>query len=263
MSNERRSRIVKLVNSNGYMSLEDLGKELNVSQSTLRTDLDALDKDQQLIRLRGVAISKYLKGSYIYEGGVGDNRAYLADRLIEEEKQAIAQSCLRLLTLRDAVFLDTSNTNYVFAQLLADTPQLFLSVLTNSLDIFQQLRSCNHINTVLTGGDYESSTNSLVGEHAIRFIEGFYANYAFITARGFDPQLGVGAYYSRNTAVRRAMSANSANTVVVSDHSKFDNVGVEIVCPWNQVDYLVTDLPLGLEYQNIVTKNNIRLILPE
>lgn len=261
MSDERRDQIVSLVDEHGYMTVDDLCKKLGASQATLRMDLESLHKGGKLVRLRGVAISKR------YGGGIeehsGDNPALLTRDYMINEKKQIAKCCLRLLTPRDTVFLDTSNTNFFLARELAANTSMPLTTVTNSLDIFQLLRLCPHINTVLCGGDYEMSTNSLVGEHAERFIRGFHANFAFITARGFDIKAGISVYYSRNTAVRRAMQENSAQTVIVSDHSKFGITGVELLCPWEAVDYLITDQPLRPDYQAVAGQHEIRVIHPD
>lgn len=260
MADKRRDQIVSLVNKYGYMTVDDLCEKIGASQATLRTDLEALNKEGQLVRLRGVAISKRYNGGV--EASRGDNRALLDSGYLAAEKKKIARCCLTLLNPRDTIFLDTSNTNLFLAEELAANVDMPLTVLTNSLDIFALLRECPHINMLLCGGDYELSTNSLVGEHAIRFIRGFHANYAFITARGFNPNAGVSVYYSRNTAVRRAMKDSAGNTVIVSDHSKFPQVGVELLCPWEDVDFLVTDQNPPAEYLSVLAMHGIRLITP-
>jgi DeoR/GlpR family transcriptional regulator of sugar metabolism len=258
MSNKRRDKIVSIVDEKGYVSIEELSKQTGASLATLRTDLEALNGDGRLIRLRGAAISIRIHAEDIQ----GENQALKTEDFMIPEKQLIAVCCRKLLVPMDTVFLDTSNTNYILARELAAATDLPLSVLTNSLDIFQQLRFSPHINVILCGGDYEMPTHSLVGDHALKFIDGFYASHAFITARGFHPEKGVSAYYSRNTAVRRAMMANASRTWIVSDHSKFDIAGTEYLCAWDDVRALITDKePPGM-YMDVVKRHGINLIMP-
>jgi DeoR/GlpR family transcriptional regulator of sugar metabolism len=257
MLNKRREQIVSAVEDKGYVSIEDLCKLTGASLATLRTDLDALNDGGRLIRLRGVAISKRVNPEDI----PGENRALQPANLMIPEKQRIAVSCRKLLAPMDMVFLDTSNTNYILAKELAGTPDLPLSVLTNSLDIFQVLRLSPNINAVLCGGDYDMPTHSLVGEHTLRFIRGFQANHAFITPRGFHPEEGISTYYSRNTAVRKAMMANAGRTWIVSDHSKFNMTGTEQLCPWEDAGSLITDEEPPKQYVEILRQHGIRLII--
>lgn len=255
----RREQILNLVNANGYMTIEDLCMELNASQSTLRTDLDVLDKDGKLIRLRGVAISNRIKQTTNEK----HHGTEAFEHLMEKEKKIIANQCMNILHPRESIFLDASSTCYILGQALSENTRLPLTVITNSLEIFWSLRQSYHINTVLIGGDHEISTKSLVGEHAIRFVQGFRGvSYAFISAWALDPQHGIIAYYSRNISLKKAMIANAEKTVILSDHSKFDNIGAEILCSWDDVDHLITDLPLPDQYHKIAQDNKVNVISP-
>jgi DeoR family transcriptional regulator of aga operon/DeoR family fructose operon transcriptional repressor len=261
MLNERRECIVTNVNDKGYVTIEELSVLTDVSLATLRTDLDALHEEGRLIRLRGVAISTRVRQDVA--GVPKENRALRTDMPLTYEKQRIAGCCRGLLTAMDTIFLDNSNTNFILATDLAELKNFPLSIITNSLDIFQVIRLCSHLNAVLCGGDYEMHTHSLVGEHTLRFIKEFHADYAFITARGFHVQKGASTYYSRNTAVRRAMMENARQTVMMGDHSKFDFYYAELICTWDDVKCIVTDQEPSSEYIDIFYRKNIRLILPE
>lgn len=262
MSGEnRREQIILLVNQHRYMLIEDLCRLLDTSSATMRTDLEYLHNEGALIRLRGVALSKIYSAGDRPEADGGSDAMQVRDFMVSEKK-ALVRSCLRLLQARDSIFLDTSNTNYYFARALAEQAETPLTVLTNSLDIFGVLRSCPHINPVLSGGDYEMTTNSLVGDHAIRFIRGMNANFAFITAHGFDLERGVNVYYSRNTAIRRTMMESAGKTVIMCDHSKFQNTGVELLCSWNDVDIIASDAAPPKAFTLPLAQYGIQLLEP-
>lgn len=262
-NNSRHQAIVELVNQRGYMLVEDLCDLLGVSKATMRTDLDTLDGQNLLIRLRGVALSLRYSSEERQHGFSGDNSAAFLIHKMSEEKKKIARECMKMLRPNDTVFLDTSNTNLTLAAMMVAATHLPLTVVTNSLDILQALRHGAHISTVITGGDYEAATNSLVGSLAVRFLEGFQANYAFVTARGFNPKSGVRVYHSQNTMIRLAMLGNAENRVILADHSKFTLVGVEVLCGWDRVDTLVTDLPPPTEYEQPFARYGVRVVLPE
>ncbi len=264
MSTEkRREDIVALVDQQGYVTMEDLCSLLDVSPATMRGDLEALDQLGQLIRLRGVAIStRYGRGEAKHALPT-DSRATVMNHRMSDEKRTIAQLCLSLLSPNDTVFLDNSNTNYTLAAAMVRQPEKPLTAVTNSLDIFQILRYGPHIGTVLTGGDYDAATNSLVGRLAVEFLGNFRAHYAFVTARGFDPQDGVRVYYSQNTLIRQAMLRHAHRRVIIADRSKFSQPGVERLCGWEEVDILATDREPPEPYGDILRGQGIRLLAPE
>lgn len=259
---KRRDTIVSLVNERGYITIEDLSAMMDASQVTLRTDLKELDNQGLLIRLRGVALAaRYNEGDV--SRTQGESRALQMSQRMIEEKRVIARLCQQLFQPSDTVFLDNSNTNYLVAEEMVVQRDKQLTVVTNSLDIINILRYGPHIQAVLTGGDYDSTTNSLVGSLATGFLANFYAHCAVLTARGFDSRRGVRVYHGHNTSVRRAMLQNAGTCVVVADHSKFSIQGVESLCGWDEVDILVTDQTLPSPYAEIAQKHGIRVISPE
>ena len=150
---ERRGEILRLINQSGRVSVTELSGQFGVSEVTVRADLQALADRSLLVRTHGGAIPP-ARGPY---------ELSLATRRQQQvvEKGRIGAAGAAMITDGDAVFLDSSSTALAIAQTLKS--HRYLSVVTNSLIIAQELLDAPGVNVVLLGGTLRRETASLVG----------------------------------------------------------------------------------------------------
>ncbi len=133
---ERRKSILNLINESGQVLVHELSKEFNVSEVTIRNDLEQLEKKNMLIRARGGAIKA--------EGGVGiDYHLSEKDKLNNEEKARIGKRAAQLINEHDTIIIDSGTTTMEVAKNLGHLTDL--TVICNAINIISQLIQLNNL----------------------------------------------------------------------------------------------------------------------
>ena len=224
---ERRERILELVNSRGRVKVAELATQLHVTQPTIRKDIAVLESERKLKRTHGGALATHTPA---YEVEVETRRSANAT-----QKEAIARACLPLLGQNDSIFLDAGTTCLAIAEAIAfeaaaPGPRFgpSLNVLTNSIPVARSLSARGSIHCTVVGGQYRPIGDSFVGPLALQAIQQFTVNVAFLGVTGISAdQFSVADLGEAD--VKRAVIQQSRQTVVPMDHSKLgltDFVGV-------------------------------------
>src|SRR5258708_5801605 len=159
MTKERRGKLLELVRSQGFASLPNLTKELQVSESTVRRDLDYLEETGAAKRTRGG----------VFYTGPSPKLAHFDQRQAGnwEKKRQIAAAAAALIEDGDTLLLDGGSTTYELAQLLVGRP---LQVVTNSLPVANLFTSSNAGDLVMVGGNVQTRTEVTLGPHATHIL---------------------------------------------------------------------------------------------
>lgn len=240
---ERLARIRHDLDSVGMVRIADAAKELGVSEMTIRRDLLELEAMGVVRRVRG--------------GGVAVGPVPFADRHRRgaRAKAHIAAKALALVPSVGTVGFDASSTVLRLAGLVEGGRDL--TAVTNGLETFQSLQGRSGIRSVLTGGELDSRTGSLIGPLASRAASQLLLNRFFLSSAGVDPTLGTSEATIEEAEVKLALAAVAADVVLLVDASKLGSRGVATAVTWEQVSTLVTDLEPGDDrldpYRSLVT----------
>jgi DeoR family fructose operon transcriptional repressor len=225
----RRRRLLDLISRQGFATLDELMKTLQVSESTVRRDLEALDLAGSVKRTHGGAV---------YSGEVRsmpafDDRAGTA----VAEKAAIGRATASLVEDGDTVLLDGGTTTLEVARALQGRR---IQVVTNSLPIAQLLASSQSIDLILVGGYIYPRTGVAMGPLAIEAMKGIRVRKAILGAGGI---VADGIYNSNLLVVEteRQMMACGQEVVIVADHTKFGRLALARLCGLDEVHRVVTD----------------------
>ena len=140
---ERRKGILHKISEEGQVLVHELSKEFDVSEVTIRNDLEQLEKKNLLIRARGGAIKP--------EGGVGiDHRLSEKDKLHSEEKARIGKKAAQLINEHDTIIIDSGTTTMEVAKNLDNHADI--TVICNALNIISQLIQLSNVNLIIPGG---------------------------------------------------------------------------------------------------------------
>ncbi len=157
---ERRTRVIEIMRGQGgFASLPELAQALQVSQSTIRRDLE---------RLEELGSAKRTRGGVFYTGR-SPKLAHFEERQPEQwdKKQAIAQRAAELVAAGDTLLLDGGTTTYELARLLVGRT---LQIVTNSLPVANLFAADSRVELVLIGGNMHSGTGVLLGPHALQML---------------------------------------------------------------------------------------------
>lgn len=233
-SRERRQQILSFVRAREFARIQDLSRRFGVSEVTIRSDVDVLARDGGVRRVRG-GVMRVLETvpELRYEARSASHLA---------EKQAIGAAAAAMLSDGDSVILDAGTTTMEIAHAIADRSDLVdVTVFTAGLNVALALeRAIPRIQVIVTGGSLRPQQHSLVEPMSLLILERIRAGIAFVGCNGLDPALGVMAMSLPDSALKQAIIAAAHKSVVVGDASKFSQTALVRVCPFEDVDMVLT-----------------------
>lgn len=241
LAEQRRALILDEVRRRGGVRVNELTRRLNVSDMTVRRDLDALARQGVVEKVHGGAVPVVEASSH--EPGFEAKSA-----LELGAKEAIARAAATLVTPGSAIALAGGTTTFALAHHLLDVPDL--TVVTNSVrvaDVFQsgQRRTGAHngevsATVVITGG-VRTPSETLVGPVADRAIQSLHFDLLFLGVHGISVEAGLSTPNLAEAETNRQFVRSARRVVVIADHTKWGTVGLSSFASLEDVDTLVTD----------------------
>ena len=248
-THERRSKLIDLIRIRGFAGLEELVKELGVSESTVRRDLDTLEE-------QGAA--KRTHGGVLYSGGM--------PRLAEFDerqpahwaaKRAIAARAAAAIADGETVLLDGGTTTYEVARLLVGRS---LQVVTNSLPVANLFASEARTDLVLLGGYVSPRTGVCLGPYANELLGRLHVTTTVLSAAGIT-QDGLFNAHLLLAETEQAMLRAAGRVMVVADSSKFGRKSLTLVSGLDAIDQLVCDDGLTTPWRETVMQAGVELLI--
>lgn len=248
---DRRTRLLELVRVRGFAALPDLAEELQVSESTIRRDLDFLEE---------TGSAKRTHGGVFYTGPSPKLPHFDQTQATEwERKRRIARVASRLIEDDDTVLLDGGSTTYELARLLVGRP---LQVVTNSLPVANLFTCSDRSDLVLIGGYVHSRTGVCLGPYANQMLSELTARRAILSVAGISER----GYFNSNLLLvetERAMMRAADEIVVMADNTKFDRTSLALLCDLGGIDILVADHDLPEVWCRRLQQAGVRVICAE
>lgn len=248
LAEQRRSLIVDEVRRRGGVRVGELTRRLQVSDMTVRRDLDVLARRGALEKVHGGAVP--VADASAHEPGFEAKSSLEAGA-----KEEIARAAAALAAPGSAVALSGGTTTYQLAQRLVEVPDL--TVVTNSVRVADVFHAAQHgsgdphatrdaATVVLTGG-VRTPSDSLVGPVADAAIRSLHFDVLFLGVHGISPQAGLSTPNLAEAETNRHFVGSARRVVVVADHTKWGTVGLSSFAPLDEVDTLVTDGAVSAE----------------
>jgi DeoR/GlpR family transcriptional regulator of sugar metabolism len=238
---ERLNAIVELVAERGQIDVETLAEELAVSTATIRRDLDHLAQQQFLTRTRGGAVAH----SVAYDLPLRYKTARQAS-----EKQRIAKAAADLVTAGMVIGLNGGTTATEVARAVAMRSDLrsasgrsrAITIVTNAVNIANELTVRPHVKLVLTGGVARPQSYELIGPLATHILENVSLDMAILGVDGLTPDQGASAHHEGEAVINQLMASRARQVVVVTDSSKIGVQAFARITRTEEIDLLITDL---------------------
>lgn len=228
---DRHQLILNKLEENGYVTVNELSKEFNVSLVTIRKDLKQLEEKNLLFRSHGKAIPA---NPYIKEHPVN-----FKEKLHTEEKNKIAIAAAKTLEPHDSIIIASGTSVIEFARHI--TPIENLTVLTASLNTALILAEHKEIDVMQLGGIVRSSSSSVVGSIAEKMLSEFTFTKLFLGVDGIDLEFGLTTTNSMEASLNKEMIKAAHKIIVLADSSKFNKKGFGKICGIDEVDQIITD----------------------
>ncbi|WP_137936185.1 DeoR/GlpR family DNA-binding transcription regulator [Chitinivorax sp. B] len=224
---ERQQVILQRLTDEGRVSVGDLARWLEVSDDTIRRDLQQLAKQGLLLKTHG--------GAVLLDVPAMSREA--RQQLVPEVKTALGRAVAEQIPPGSRLMLDAGTTVLAVAQALTGPA----AVLTHSLDIANVLSIKPDITLILTGGLWDPRQRLFHGQSAIETIRNFRADIAILGACALHPRCGVTATDQADAEVKRELIRSSAEQWLVLDHMKFDRVEPHAVADLTNFQRLYCD----------------------
>ena len=247
---ERRNAILTKVSSDGKVLVADLSREFNVTEETIRRDLEKLDNDGLVRKTYGGAVKN--------ESFNIDLPFHVRKQTNVESKQKIAALIGEMINDGDYIMLDASTTALCVIKNILHKKNITL--ITNSIEILLELCNKPEWNVLSTGGMLKEGGLSLVGYQAEKMISGFHVDTAICSCKGLDETNGITDSNERDAEIKKAFFRSANKRVLAADSSKFDRSSFVKVCGFGDIDVVVTEKFPGDTWAERLKQNNIELI---
>ncbi len=228
---DRHELILKKLQEDGRVSIQELSEMIKVSGVTIRKDLKLLEDKNLLFRTRG---------------GGSINNPYTIERPINEkelinaaEKQRIAKAAVSLVGQNDSIIIGSGTTVFELARCLH--PSRHLTVITPAAKVTLELCNRRNVEVLQLGGIVRPNSSSVAGSYAKRILEDISCGVLFLGVDGIDLDFGFSITNLTEASLNQKMIECAQVVAVLADSTKFGRRGLGKVCNLDQVQYVVTD----------------------
>lgn len=230
LKKERQAYILQQINIHNKVLSSDLSVQLDVSEDTVRRDLQELAEEGKLIKVHGGALSK----SFHFTLETSSNIYSLP------EKKRIAYKAIELI--KDGMFIVLSGGTTIRELVKALPPDLNATFITVSVPIALELLEHPSSEVIFLGNKLSKTAQISVGAEVIQRLAGIRADYCFLGTNSMDAQYGITDLEWEIIEVKKAMMNCSQKTVSLAISEKLNTVQRLQVCKPEEIDILITEL---------------------
>ena len=247
---ERRPVITERIKATGQVVVSALSTEFQVSEETIRRDLEWLEKEGIATRIYGGAVL------------TGNDRVAppysIRKNTNIEPKIAIARQLAELVNDGDTLMVDESSTAAYAIRAIRHLKNITL--ITNSLELLRELTGQDSWHVISTGGTLKPDVLAQVGPHALRTVRSYHVGYAILSCRGINAQLGLADSDDDVVQIKQAMMASCDCPILLADHRKFDRDGLVALGQISNLKKLITDREPSMDWQKKLQSCGVELI---
>jgi DeoR family fructose operon transcriptional repressor len=245
---ERRQSLLDILRKQPGLRVPELAQALDVSEGTVRNDLNALEEEGRLRRVHGGAVliqqDQFQNNSFV--------RRYQQNAAA---KLAIAREAAVLVNDGDSILLDASSTVYYLAKALSE--RRHLRVMTNGFEVARELAQNSTNTVILIGGVVNNESSSVTGLLSEKIIEELHIQKAFLSCSGFSLERGMTEVLLAEAQIKRKAIESSRQLYALVDSSKFGKEDLTSFARPEKINRLFTDQCLSSEWAERLTEAGI------
>ncbi len=247
---ERKNTILSRLLQEGKVIVSDLAAEFEVTEETIRRDLDKLEKE-------GLAKKTY--------GGAVKNENFNVELPITVRKQTnvegkkyIGEKIAEMIHDGDYLLLDASTTALFIVKSIAERHNITL--ITNSIEVLLELPQNNDWRVICTGGEFVQSSLYFTGRQVENIIDEYNVDLCVLSCKGLDMEKGITDTRDYNAAIKKTFMNSAKKVYLAVDHTKFDKTSFVRISNIGDVTAVVTDKEPSEEWKSYFASNNVELI---
>jgi DeoR family transcriptional regulator, aga operon transcriptional repressor len=250
---ERRRRILELLEDQERVTVDELVGRFDVSAVTIRGDLDALAALGAVVRSHGGALKR--------SDAPDELPITVKETLHHAEKVRIGHAAAQMIRDGETVMLDSGTTTAEIARQIRFLKVRSLNVITNALNIAMELANLPHVRLIMIGGVLRQMSYSLAGPPAEQTLRGLHADRLFLGVDGLDPEIGLMTPDVVEAQLNAVMIQVSREVVVAADASKFQRRSLSVIAKLDVVHKVITDSGVGPDVLAALRARNIEVIV--
>lgn len=228
---ERKLKIAEYLQEHLRVSVQELCKMFDVSESTVRRDLQELEDANLLKRTHGGAV-------YLENVNFEPNFLEKEDKF-RKEKESIAKKAAQFIQDGDTIVIDSGTTTLYLAKEIRRFSNL--QVVTNSINLAQELQGIKGIEVIITGGTVRQNTLAMVGPIAEQSLSMLRVDKAFIATNGLDMKEGLTTPNIVEAATKTKMIDIAKQVILLADHTKIGKISFAKFADVSKVDICIVD----------------------
>ena len=228
---ERRNEILMKLQAERRVVVSELSQLYDVSEETIRRDLEKLVNE-------GVAIKSY-GGAVINENANLEVPFNIRKNYNVIGKQKIAEQIAAMVKDGESLMLDASSTAVYIAKALKEKKNL--TVITNSIEIIVELMDMPEWKVLSTGGLSREGSFALVGPQTDKMLKSYHVDKAVISCKGFDLESGITDSDELHANNKITMLGAAGQKMLAVDKSKFDKTAFTAIGALDDIRTVVTD----------------------
>lgn len=247
---DRRNQIIKKIQNEGSVRVDELSEEFDVSTVTIRNDLDFFEEKGLIDRTYGGAL---LRNNVYNDPSIEEKK-----KINVEEKKRIGEYASTIVKDGESIILDSGSTTREIAFHLKNKTNL--TIMTNAINIGLELAGSSGLEIMLTGGVLRDESYSLVGPEAERTMQNYYFDTLFLGVDGLDFDHGLTTSNPLEAQLNRVMVERSNRVIAVTDSTKFGRHSFSFICNLDPIDVVITDKKITADFEDRFNKRDIEVV---
>lgn len=253
---QRANKIIDILKERNGATVKELASILNVSEMTIRRDLEVLKNNNIVNNVYGATI-------YNPSNNIEKLESFydIENETIKQENQKlkIGKTASELIDDDDIIIIDTGTTTEKLAGCISS--KLNISALVYNTNILMELMQKKNINLIFSGGYFHPNTQMFESPEGISLIEKTRATKVFVSAAGVHENLGVTCSNNYEVLTKQAIINSSLEKILLVDSSKFGVVKSSYFADLDSFDIIITDDGISNEWKEIIHNKGIKLII--
>lgn len=245
---DRQSEMMRMVLENGFIATEQMSERFNVTPQTVRLDIKVLCELNLVQRIHGGA------------GQIQDvEQVPYRERLMTHpvEKRKIAELVASHVPDGASVFIHIGTTTEAVALALGIRKDL--KIITNNLNVANEIFRHTGFSLDITAGDIRPSDGGIVGKDSIESIQRYRPEFGVIGVNGVAPDGSLLDIDVQASEAARVMMRVARTVLLVADHTKFDHSALIRFGDMHDIDHVFTDLPPPAHYAGLLKAAGVRV----
>ncbi len=251
---ERRNEILEKLQKEKRVVVNELSKFYNVTEETIRRDLEKLEKDGYVVKSYG--------GAVLNENSNLDMPFNIRKNTNVSGKQKIAEIVTGIVKDGERIILDSSSTAVFIAKALKEKKKN-LTIITNSIEIIIELFDAQDWRVISTGGLAMEGSLALVGPQTDQMLHSYYVDRAIISCKGFSMENGITDSNELHAGNKKTMLGRADCKILAVDSSKFGHTAFTNIARLEHISIIITDEKPEERWLALFERNNVTCLWPE